>query len=54
LLLGAVLAPHAFSIPVPSRFPTWYLTAVPIVEFFGTILGGILRVRASGPASVAT
>lgn len=54
LLLGASLVPHVFAVPVPRRFPTWYLTAVPIVEFFGTILGGILRVRASGPANVAT
>jgi hypothetical protein len=54
LLLGALLVPHMFSVPVPSRFPTWYLTAVPIVEFLGTIVGGVLRVRAPRPENLAT
>jgi hypothetical protein len=53
LLLFASVAPHVIVGPVPSRFPGWYLAAVPIVEFLGTIMGGILRVRASERANVA-
>ena len=51
LLLGASVLPHMFAVPVSNRFPTWYLAAVPIVEFLGTVLGGILRVRAPARAN---
>ena len=45
---------HVFAGPMLSPYPAWYLTGAPILAFVGTIVGGILRVRASGPASVAT
>jgi hypothetical protein len=54
LLLGASLLPHVFAVPVPNRFPTWYLTAVPIVEFCCAILGGMLCVRAPRRAASTT
>jgi hypothetical protein len=54
LFLGASLLPHVFAVPVPNRFPTWYLTAVPIVEFCCAIFGGMLCVRASGRATSMT
>jgi len=53
ILLVQFGARHVFAGPI-SPFPAWYLTGAPILVLVGTIAGGILRVRASGPASVAT
>ncbi len=54
ILLVQFVVRHVFAGPMLMPYPTWYLMGVPLMGFIGTILGGILRVRASGPASVAT
>ena len=54
ILLVQFVARHVFAGPMPMPYPTWYLMGAPLMGFIGTIVGGILRVRASGPASVAT
>jgi tryptophan-rich sensory protein len=54
ILLFQFVARHAFAAPLLSPYPAWYLTGAPVLAFVGTIVGGILRVRASGPPSVAT
>jgi hypothetical protein len=53
ILLSQFVARHAFARPVPSPFPMWYLIGAPALAFIGTIAGGIIRVRASGPGNVA-
>jgi hypothetical protein len=54
ILLAQFVARHVFGGPLLAPYPTWYLTGAPFLAFVGTIVGGILRVRASGPANVAT
>jgi hypothetical protein len=53
ILLVQFVMRHVFAGPMLNPYPTWYLTGAPILAFVGTIAGGILRVRASGPPNVA-
>jgi hypothetical protein len=53
ILLVQFGAQRVFAGPMLSLYPSWYLVVTPILGFVGTIVGGIARVRASGPAGVA-
>ena len=54
LILLVQVFVHLFAGPLLSPYPAWYLSGAPLLAFVGTIVGGILRVRASGPTNVAT
>lgn len=54
LLLVTAVVPRVVAGPVPSTFPGWYMAGVPVVQFLGTIAGGVFRVRGAERGSVAT
>ncbi len=52
LLLVQFGAQHTIAGPLPAVLPEWYLVGAPALGCIGTIVGGVLRVRARGSASL--